>query len=89
MSLASFAAMHGVVPGRLYRWRRSLKATGAKNDRVEFAEVAVERAVLGSRIDRERIEIVLEDGRVVRVGSDFDASVLRRLLVALGEAGRC
>ena len=40
-------------------------------------------------VARERFEIVLPSGRVVRVPESFDASALRRLLVVVDEARAC
>jgi transposase-like protein len=77
-SLAAFAVREGLSPERLYRWR-------AKLSRTAFVEVSSEGlSTSGGGV----FEVVVGEGRVVRVPPDFVAVALRRLLVVL-EEGRC
>ena len=80
LSRVEFAQQEGVMPRKLSWWRWELRrksATTAIVRQPAFVEVqAVERA--GS--SGERVEIVLENGRVVRVPFAFDDAVLGRVL---------
>jgi Transposase len=81
LSVAAFAAREGLDPQRLYFWRR----------RVEAGPVAPPPTFIEVRhgAERERIEVVLRSGRVVRVGEAIDAGVLRRLIAALEQDPAC
>jgi len=78
LSLPAFAARHGLEVERLWRWRRVLGG-GAEIPR--FREIKAEVAVVGGT----GFEIGLRNGRVVRVGSGFDAEALVRLLAVVDE----
>jgi hypothetical protein len=91
LELTAFAIGAGLDPQRLTRWRRRLATTGSPT----FEEVlpcvalaAVERDALHG-VERERFEVVLPSGRVVRVPESFDAGALRRLLAVVDEARTC
>jgi transposase-like protein len=79
LGIVAFAIREGLDPQRVARWRRRLAAA-------TFEEVApsVTSAVTGGgvavQVERERFEIVLPSGCVVRVPESFEASALRRLL---------
>jgi transposase-like protein len=91
LGLTAFALGEGLDPQRLTRWRRRLAATDAPT----FEEIlpCVAMATIDGDaapvVARERFEIVLPSGRVVRVPESFDAGVLRRLLSLLDEARAC
>ena len=89
MSVGAFAAGRGLHPQRLYRWRRRM-ATKARavTQAPAFAEITVREHDREHR-DRERFEIELGRGRIVRVGPSFDAEALRRLVQLLEEDGSC
>jgi transposase-like protein len=93
LDLRAFARREGLDAQRLTRWRRRLAAAP-----VTFEEVvAVVRSApvsplvdaAAAYVERERFEVVLRSGRVVRVAESFDASALRRLLAVVDEAGPC
>lgn len=91
LETVAFAVREGLEPQRLARWRRRLAVTAAAP---AFEEVtsSVTRAVVGGDavpMARERFEIVLPSGYVVRVPGSFDASALRQLLSVMGEVGAC
>jgi hypothetical protein len=78
LCVAAYAAEAGLDPQRLYAWRRKL----AGNDGVPtFVELAPP--------SRERMEIVLRDGRVVRIPDAFNAEALRHLLEVLEPTASC
>jgi transposase len=85
-SLSAFAQRQGIDPQRLYAWRRKLAAvkvadSAARSEAFVPVRLAPEaRATPGSGF-----ELVLGVGRVVRVGADFDARALRRLVDVLEE----
>jgi transposase-like protein len=91
LGVSAFAIREGLDPQRLTRWRRQLAAPAPPT----FEEVVpvVTRAIVAgdavAHVERERFEIVLASGRVVRVPESFDAGALRRLLDVVDEVGAC
>jgi hypothetical protein len=77
----AFAREKGLVAQRLYRWSRQLRG----EQRATFHPVRLvgERRLTGER----RIEIVLVDGRRVRVGEGFSPEDLDRVLDVLEGRG--
>ena len=91
LELTAFAISEGLDPQRIHRWRRRLAAEGAPT----FEEIPP-RAITATLnpaavtgVARERFEIVLSSGRVVRVPESFDAGALRRLLTVVEESRAC
>jgi len=77
-SLSGFAREHGLDRNRLSRWRCRLGTGGA----VRFHPARlVEGRWEGERVDT--IEVVLLDGRRVRVGAGFATEDLERVLSVL------
>jgi transposase-like protein len=91
LGIVAFSIREGLTPQRLGRWRRRLEVEAAP----AFEEVSlrVTGAVTGGgvavQVERERFEIVLPSGHVVRVPESFDASALRRLLSVMVEVRAC
>jgi transposase-like protein len=91
LGIIAFAIREGLDPQRLARWRRRLAVATAPT----FEEVApsVTSAVTGggvaAQVERERFEIVLPSGCVVRVPESFETSALRRLLSVVEEVRAC
>jgi hypothetical protein len=88
MSLAEFARSRKISPKRLYRWRRDLgaKTVDMSARQIGFAEIPLVQARSAVRLAASKdkqMEIVLLDGRVVRVWPEFDEQALARLLSAL------
>lgn len=82
-SVSSFAREHGVEPHRVSRWASRLKA---RDGSVRFHPVRlVEGPRGGERPDA--IEVVLVDGRRVRVLDGFAAEDLERVLAVLEGRG--
>ena len=91
LTLRAFAAREGLDAQRLDRWRRRLAAERAAPF-VEIPRPAIEAAIaVAGAADgpRERFEIVLGSGRVVRVAASFDANALRRLLEVVDSVRSC
>lgn len=84
LSAAAFARREGVNPVTLKRWREEFAAPQAGTPAAgTFIELEV-----GARPGARVFEVLLSDGRVVRVPPGFDEHELGRLLTALGRA-RC
>jgi hypothetical protein len=84
LTVREFAEREGISAKRLERWRSrlSIEEGGAP----AFVELTPRGGATVERdADASVLEVVLTSGRVVRVPSDFDASALRRLVVALEE----
>ena len=102
-SLSQVARRHGVHASLLFRWRRKLKAKPeAPAGEVEnggspatpeaapaqrFMPVRLQPPEAPAPAKPSVIEIVVEGGRVVRVGADVDTAALVRIVTAL-ETGR-
>jgi transposase len=95
--VGTFARRHGVGAERLRWWLRRLQkeAEGSSQARpVRFAPVRlVEKSAAQPPREKQgparaagALEVLVAGGRVVRVGSDFDAALLRRVVAALEEA---
>jgi transposase-like protein len=80
VSLREFAERHGLALQRLERWRRQLGDGGGTAP--GFLEVSPAIDVREAR----PFEIVLRNGRVLRVDAKFDEEGLRRLLAVVDEA---
>jgi transposase len=86
LSVRAFCAQHDLAQPSFYAWRRTL----ADRDAHTVAFVPVE--VLPQPLPPPTasavtcgLELLLADGRVLRIGPAFDAPTLRRLLAVLQE----
>src|SRR5262245_49856140 len=79
LTVRTFCARHGVSTPSFYHWRRVLERRAAE----EPAFVPVQVVADPTPPQASALEVVLVDGRVVRVAPGFDAATLRRLLVVL------
>lgn len=91
LSPGAFAAREGLDAQRLWRWRRKLGAptTLAFEEIVHHDAAAIIDGEEAIPPARERFEIVLLSGRVVRVPASFDATALRHLLTIVDEVRPC
>jgi hypothetical protein len=80
-TLTAFARACDVHPERLARWHRQLRAESP--EAVRFHPVRVRTAERDSDEYTGRIELVLGDGRSIRVPHGFDAGDLRRVLAVV------
>jgi hypothetical protein len=89
-SLSAFAQGRGIDPQRLYTWRRKVGAAkkGVESPTTGEAFMPVRLTPEARATPPSVFELVLGVGRVVRVGADFDARALRRLVETLEEASR-
>jgi len=76
----AFCARHDLAPARFYHWRRMLERRAAEEP-AAFVPVRVVADAVPA--ETSALEVVLTDGRIVRVASGFDAATLRQLLAVL------
>lgn len=87
LSIAAFAEEHGLRPERLYRWQRRLD----RDSDLSFhpVEVVESRPVAGLADHGEApqpssdVELILRNGRRIRVGRSYDRDLLRDLVETL------
>lgn len=98
-TVRAFCDNHGLAEGSFHAWRRTI----AQRDRQATAMPTVDRAgdnlpafvplrVTGTPAASSSIsplELVLGQGRVIRVPPGFDANTLRNLLAVLEEGPSC
>jgi transposase-like protein len=79
LSVRAFCARHGLSTASFYNWRRALQRRAA--DEPAFVPVQVVADAVPTQASA--LEVVLTDGRAVRIAPGFDATTLRRLLAVL------
>jgi transposase len=85
LSVRDFCARHGLATPSFYAWRRTLQQRAADTPAVVSVQVVADPVpALASAL-----EVVLTNGRTVRVAPGFDGATLRQLLAVLGEGGPC
>ena len=82
-SVAAFCRERQLCASHFYWWKKRLGASGA----AKFLEVKLATAAptLGAGDDR-RVEVVLRNGRSLRVGPGFDPALVRALAAVLESA---
>jgi transposase-like protein len=84
-SVRDFCERHGLATASFYNWRRALARRAAE----QLAFVPVQVVADAVPAPASALEVVLVDGRAVRVAPGFDAATLRRLLAVLEGEGPC
>jgi hypothetical protein len=79
-SVRAFCARHGLATASFYNWRRVLQRRAAA-EQPAFVPVQVVADAVPAQASA--LEVILTDGRTVRVAPGFDAATLRRLLGVL------
>ena len=79
LSVRAFCDRHGLSTASFYHWRRMLQRRAAG----EPAFVPVQVVADAVPTQPSALEVVLTDGRAVRIAPGFDAATLRRLLAVL------
>jgi transposase len=79
LSVRAFCARHGLATPSFYHWRRVLDRRAA--EKAAFLPVQVLADASPARASA--LEVILADGRAVRVAPGFDAATLRQLLAVL------
>jgi transposase len=85
LSVAAFCARHGLAAPSFYAWRRTLQ----RRDDPPAAFMPVQLRPDEVSTPPRPLEVVLPDGRLVRIPAGFDAATLRQLLAALREDASC
>jgi transposase-like protein len=85
LSVRHFCARHGLATASFYAWRRRLQQRAIDVPAVVPVQVVADAPLPPS----SALELVLADGRIVRVAPGFDAATLRQLLTALEGEGPC
>ena len=80
LSVRAFCARHGLATASFYNWRRVLQRRAAA-EQPAFVPVQVVHDAVPTQASA--LEVVLTDGRTVRVVRGFDAATLRQLLAVL------
>ena len=83
LSIPAFAAKHQLSRSALYYWRRRLAGEAAEAEAPPSSATAlafVRLEPLAQQAAAEPIEVLLRNGRVVRVTRVFDDGVLARVL---------
>ena len=80
LSVRAFCARHGLATASFYNWRRVLRGRAAAEQQAFMPVQIVTDAVPAQT---SALEVILTDGRVVRVAPGFDAATLRQLLAVL------
>ena len=79
LSVRAFCGRRGVATPSFYHWRRVLERRAA--EKAAFVPVQVVTEAVPALASA--LEVVLTDGRMVRVAPGFDAATLRQLLAVL------
>jgi|SRR5271155_3100086 len=90
LSAGAFCLDNGITQANLYAWRRTLAARDAET--IPFAQVQVLADSTDDTVPQPvngALELVFAKGRVLRIGTGFDAATLRRLLPLLEEEAPC
>ena len=80
LSVRAFCSRHGLATASFYNWRRVLQGRAAA-EQPAFLPVQVVAEAVPPR--NSALEVVLTNGRTVRVAPGFDAATLRQLLAVL------
>ena len=80
LSVRAFCARHDLATASFYNWRRVLQRRAAEEP-AAFVPVQVVADAVPTQSGA--LEVVLTDGRAVRVAPGFDAATLRQLLDVL------
>jgi transposase len=89
VNVSAVARRHGIKPSLLFRWRRDFAVVAPQPPTPQFLPVSIDTppaAVPAPPVKPATIEIELASGRRLRVASDIDVTVLRRIIVALETA---
>ena len=83
LSVRAFCARRGLAEPSFYAWRRVLQQRATEGP----AFVPVQ--VLADAAPASALEVILSNGRTVRVAAGFDAATLRQLVTVLEEGRPC
>jgi len=85
-TVAEFSRRHELQEQRVRAWTKRLPDVTTT---ASFLPVRVKEDARSPVTSDPRVEVLLRGGRAVRVGGDFDAELLRRVVAALEEDTSC
>lgn len=85
LSVAAFCRRSGVAEQQFYAWRR----IRAQRDAEAAAFIPVRVEAEHRSISDSSVEVILSNGRRLRLGPGFDAATLRHVVAALEEVPPC
>jgi transposase len=85
LSVRGFCARRGLRQPSFYAWRLELQRRDS--EKPQFVPIRL-RDDVSTAVGRT-LEVVLANGRAIRVTSDFDACTLRQLVAVLEERSPC
>ena len=86
LSVRAFCRTHGLSEPSFYAWRRILAQRDAKTPAAPFVPVQVVAEPRSAEAPHSAaLELILEDGRRLRIEPGFDGPTLRRVLALLQE----
>ena len=80
LSVRAFCAQRGLAQASFYAWRRVLERRAAEQPAFVPVQVVADATPVGQA---SALEVLLLDGRTVRVAPGFDTATLRQLLAVL------
>jgi transposase-like protein len=89
-TVRGFCREHGLAEANFHAWRRTLVARDAQAMSFAAVDVLAERSAMQmAQASTAALELVLANGRTVRVGAGFDAATLQRLLPLVEDLPPC
>jgi transposase len=89
MSVRAFCVRHDLSQPSFYAWRREIQQRDAAANTFMPVRVLPDRVPDQQRPRTDALEVVLADGRRLRVSPGFDPATLRHLLAILEEVPTC
>ena len=85
LTVRAFCGGQGLSEASFYGWRRTLAERDASAVAFVPVTVAAEPRASSTAVSAGAVELILNDGRRLRVGPGFDGATLQRLLGLLEE----
>jgi hypothetical protein len=85
LTIRAFCADRQVSEPNFYVWRRTIAQRDAQAARFVPVRVVPSEESAAGKAAGNGLELLLSNGRVLRIGADFDEPTLRRLLALLQE----
>jgi transposase-like protein len=90
LSVRAFCEIHGLSEPRFHAWRRILQKRDAQAVRFVPVEIVPDDpAPCPTQGAASALELLLSNGRLLRIGTGFDTATLQRLLALLEEGRPC
>ncbi len=83
LSVEKFANERGLVPQRIYWWRKKLEGPGKAAAKPVSSMALLPVQVSTTRARGEPVAVFLRTGHIVKVGRDFDEEAFTRVVALL------